>query len=171
MELKLVLSVNARKVSNMAATKEELEKLKQKHSAAQTAFTKRANHLTSRASALGEDEMVGEWRIFKTEHGVRDAGFEYATTLREADDEHVKEMAEHIDEKTAECDRKFDETEQIVLMSFWTRLAEKSITTIASEAESAMNQAEAADYRQMTRRPCELPNRSLEREVFELEKR
>lgn len=155
----------------MAATKEELEKLKQKRSAAQTAFTKRANHLASRASALGEEELVGELRIFKKEHlKVRDAGFEYTTALREDDDEHVIQLAEQVDEKTAECDRKFDETEQIVLMNFWTRFAGKSITTIANEAESAMNQAEATDYRQMTKRQRELVNRNLEREIFELEK-
>lgn len=118
----------------MATTKEELERLKQKRSAAQTTFTKRANHLTSRASALGEGEMREEWRNFKTEHSrVRDAGFEYATALREAVDGQTEEKAEHIDEKTAACDRKFDETQKIVLTSFWTRFAEEAITTLADE--------------------------------------
>lgn len=155
----------------MAASKEELERLKQRRSAAQTAFTRKANHLTSRVNALGESEMIGEWRSFKSEHSrLRDAGFEYATALREADDERAEEMAEHIDAKMAECDRKFDDTEQIVLKSFWTRFAEEAITTIATEAESAMDQAEANDSRQMTRRQRDLMNRGLEREIGELEK-
>lgn len=155
----------------MATTEEKLERLMQKRSAAQTAFTKRANHLTSRANALGESEMMGEWRNFKMEHSrVRDAGFEYSTALREAGGENAEEKAERIDEKTAECDRKFDETEQIVLTSFWTRFAEEAITTLAKEAESALDEAEATDHRQMTRRQRELMNRSLEREVSELDK-
>lgn len=154
----------------MAASEEELERLKQRRSAAQAAFTRRANHLTSRVNALGESEMISEWRSFKSEHSkVRDAGFEYATALREAD-EHAEEMAEHIDAKTAECDHKFDQTEQIVLKSFWTRFAEEEITTIANEAASAIDQAETTDYHQMTGRQCDLMNRSLEREIFVLEK-
>jgi len=155
----------------MAASKEELERLKQRRSAAQTAFTRRANHLTSRVNALEESDMIGEWRSFKSEHSrVRDSGFEYATALRETDDERAEEMAEHIDAKTAECDRKFDDTEQIILKSFWTRFAEEAITTLATEAASAMDKAEATDYHQMTRRQRDLMNRSLEREIFGLEK-
>lgn len=119
----------------MAATKEELERLKQKRSAAQTAFTKRANYLASRVSALGESEMRREWRNFKVDHStVRDAGFEYAMALREVDDDEVKKKAENTDGKTAECDCKFDETEQVILISFWTRFAEEEITTLAKEA-------------------------------------
>ena len=168
MALKALLPVNARKVSNMAASQEELERLKQRRSAAQTTFTRRANQLTSRVNAMGEDEMIGEWRSLKSEHSkFRDAGFEYATALREAEDERAEEMAEHIDAKTAECDRKFDDIEQIVLKSFWTRFAEEAITTLATEA---MDQAEAADYHQMTRRQRDLKNRSLEREIADLEK-
>lgn len=101
---------------------------------------------------------------------VTDAGFEYATALREADSEEAKKKAENIDEKTAECDCKFDEAEQIVLRSFWTRFAEEEIATLAEEAESAMNQAEATDYEQMTRRQRELMNKNLEREVYEFER-
>lgn len=45
--------------------------------------------------------MVGEWRNFKAEHSrVRDAGFEYVTALREADDDRAEEMAEHINNVT-----------------------------------------------------------------------
>lgn len=155
----------------MAATKEEFEKLKLKRSAAQTAFTRRANYLISRANALGEDEMVGEWKYFKSDHSrVRDAGFEYITALREAGDDHVEEMAVLVDEKTADCDRKFDETEQIVLMSFWTRFAEGSIITLAREAKSAIDEAEKTDYKQKTRKQCDLMNKSLERDIVELEK-
>ncbi|CAK6972110.1 hypothetical protein DPX16_9932 [Scomber scombrus] len=155
----------------MAEQKEELERLKQRRSAAQTAFTRRANYLTSRATALGESEMVGEWRTFKSDHlRVRDAGFEYVTALREAEDERAEEIAEQIDKKTAECDNKFDETEQVVLKSFWTRFAEEAITTLANEAESAMDKAEETDYHQLSRKQCDLMNKSLEREVYELEK-
>lgn len=101
----LALELNARKVGKMAASEEDLERLKQKRSAAQTAFTRRANYLTSRASALGESEMRSEWRNFKVDHSrVRDAGFEYATALREVDDDEAKKKAENIDGKTAECD-------------------------------------------------------------------
>lgn len=150
----------------MATSKEELEKLKQRRSAAQTAFTKRANHLTSRANALEESEMIGEWRSLKSEHSrVSDAGFEYATALREADDEHAEEMAVQVEVKTAECDRKFDETEQIVQKIFWTRFAEEAITTLATDAESAMDQAEGTDYQRMTTRQRDLMNRSLERDL------
>lgn len=93
------------KVSKMATTEEELERQKQKCSAAQTAFTKRANLLTSRVNALGEREMRSEWRNFKVEHSrVTDTGFEYATALREVNSEEAKRKAEDIDEKTAECD-------------------------------------------------------------------
>lgn len=98
MAKELVNLVDARKANNMAATKEELEKLKLKRSAAQTAFTRRANYLASRANALGENEMVGEWRHFKSERSkVRDAGFEYITALREAGDDHAEEMAVLVD--------------------------------------------------------------------------
>lgn len=115
--------------------------------------------------------MLGEWRSFKAEHSrVRDTGFEYVTVLREADDERAGEMVDLTEEKTAECDRKFDETEQIVLMSFWTRFAEEAITTLAKEAESAINQAEGINYHQITGKQRNLMNRSLEREVFRLEK-
>lgn len=156
----------------MAASEEELERLKQKRSAAQTAFTRRANYLTSRASALGESEMRSEWRNFKVDHSrVRDAGFEYATALREVDDDEAKKKAENIDGKTAECDCKFDETEQIILISFWTRFAEAEITTLTEEAGSAMDQAEDTDHHHMTRRECELIHRNLEREVKKLRTR
>lgn len=155
----------------MAASEEELERLKQKRSAAQTAFTRRANYLTSRASALGESEMRSEWRNFKVDHSrVRDAGFEYATALREVDDDEAKKKAENIDGKTAECDCKFDETEQIILISFWTRFAEAEITTLTEEAGSAMDQAEDTDHHHMTRRECELIHRNLEREVNNFER-
>lgn len=73
-------------------------------------------------------------------------------------------------EKTAGCDRKFDETEQIVLMSIWTRFAEGSITTLAREAKSAIDEAEKTDYKQKTRKQHDLMNKSLERDIFELEK-
>ena len=89
-------------------------------------------------------------------------------TLREEDDEEARRNTEQVDWKTAQCDRKFDETEQIVKGSFWTRFAEEAITTLAKEAELALDQAEATNHQQMTRRERELVNRDLEREVFEL---
>ncbi|ROL48122.1 hypothetical protein DPX16_9932 [Anabarilius grahami] len=155
----------------MAASKEELERLKQKRSAAQTAFTKRANYLTSRVNALEESEMKSELRNFKVDYSrVRDAGFEYAMALRKVDDEEVKKKAESIDEKIAECDCKFDETKQIILTSFWTRFAEAEITSLAKDAGSAMDQVEVTNYHHMTRRERELINRNLEREVCSLER-
>lgn len=155
----------------MAASKEELERLKQKRSAAQTAFTKRANYLTSRVNALEESEMKSELRNFKVDYSrVRDAGVEYAMALRKVGDEEVKKKAESIDEKIAECDCKFDETKQIILTSFWTRFAEAEITSLAKDAESAMDQAEVTNYHHMTRRERELIHRNLEREVCSLER-
>lgn len=66
------------------AEKEKTERLRQKRSAAQTAFTKRANHLTSRAKVLEERDLKAEWRELKGDHSrVEDAGFEYAMALRE----------------------------------------------------------------------------------------
>lgn len=93
---------------------------------------------------------------------VRDAGFEYITALREAGDDHAEETAVFVDEKTAGCVRKFDETDQIVLMNFWSRFAEGSITTLAHEAKSAIDEAEKTDYKQKTRKQRDLMNKSLE---------
>ena len=155
----------------MAATEEKLERLKQKRSAAQTAFTRRANYLNARVNAIGEGELKSEWRNFKVDHSrVRDAGFEYATALREGENDENKKKAEDIDNKTAECDMKFDETGQIILISFWTRFAEEEVTTLAEEAQSAMDQAEATDYRPMSRRDRELIHKNLEREAYNLER-
>lgn len=42
------------------AEEEAMEKLKQKRSVAQTAFTKRANHLASRVNSLDESELKRE---------------------------------------------------------------------------------------------------------------
>lgn len=55
-------------------------------------------------------------------------------------------------------------------MSFCTRFAEEAITTLTNEAESVIDQAEATDYHQMTKRQRDLMNRSLEGEIFELDK-
>lgn len=110
----------------MATTDEELEKLKQKCSAAQMAFTKRANLLTSRVNALGEGELKNEWINFKWDHAkVRDVEFKYASALREVDNNASREKADVIDEKTAECDRKFDDIERTVLKSLWTRFPDE----------------------------------------------
>lgn len=87
------------------ATEENLERLQQKHSVAQTAFTKRANHLTSTANALGQHNMKDEWRNFKMEHfKVRETWFEYAMALSEVESETAEEKAVQIEENTAECD-------------------------------------------------------------------
>lgn len=54
----------------MAASKEELEKLKLKHSATLTAFTRRANDLAFRANALGENENENGWLMEKFQIGA-----------------------------------------------------------------------------------------------------
>ena len=147
----------------------ELERLKLKRSAAQTAFTKRANHLISRANALGETELRGEWRNLKVEHTrVTDAGFDYATALREEDGEDDKEKAEQVDGKTAQCNVKLDETEQILRASFWTRFAEEAFISLVEEAELAMDEAEGTDHQKMNKRERELVNRNLERDIYEV---
>lgn len=151
------------------AEKEKIERLRQKRSAAQTAFTKRANHLTSRANALEERDLKAEWREFKGDHTrVEDAGFEYAMALRELDDEEATKKADQVDEKTLECDRKFDAVKHLIQNSCWTRFAEEQISTLVKEANSALDQAEATDHLQLSRKECELMNRNLEREVCEV---
>lgn len=147
----------------------ELERLKLKRSAAQTAFTKRANHLTSRANALSETELRSEWRNLKVEHArVTDVGFDYATALQEEDDEEATKKAEEVDEKTAQCNIKLDETEQILRTSFWTRFAEEAFTTLVEEAELALDQAETTDPQKVNMRERELVNRNLERNIYEV---
>ncbi|KAM3603141.1 uncharacterized protein V6R79_017157 [Siganus canaliculatus] len=64
----------------------------------------------------------------------------------------------------------FDETEQIVLRSFWTRFIKEEITMLAADAESSMDKVETANHQQMIRRQCELMNRNLEQEVYELKR-
>lgn len=129
------------------AEKEKTERLRQKRSAAQTAFTKRANHLTSRAKALEERDLKAEWRELKGDHSrVEDAGFEYAMALRELEDEEATKKADQVDEKTLECDRKFDAVKHLIQNSFWTRFAEEQISTLLNEANSALDQAEATDH-------------------------
>lgn len=151
------------------AEKEKTERLRQKRSAAQTAFTKRANHLTSRAKVLEERDLKAEWRELKGDHSrVEDAGFEYAMALRELEDEEATKKADQVDEKTLECDRKFDAVKHLIQNSFWTRFAEEQISTLLNEANSALDQAEATDHLQLSRKECELINRNLEREVCEV---
>lgn len=102
---------------------------------------------------------------------VRDAGFEYATALREdEEDEVAAKKADDVDEKTTQCDLKFDEAEDVLKISYWTRFAEEGFNTLAEEAELAMDQAEASNYQQLSRRERELVSKDLEREIFELSK-
>ena len=148
---------------------DQIEKLKQKRTGIQTAFTKRANHLTSRANALEERDLKSEWRNLKVEHTrVTDAGFEYAMALRATEDDEALKKADLIDEKTTECDRKFDQVKQLVLNSLWTRFAEEQISKIVQEATSALDQAEAVDYQKLSKMERELRNKNLEREVYEV---
>lgn len=147
-----------------------MERLKQKRSAAQTAFTKRANHLNTRANALDESDLKAEWRFFRGEHTrVTDAGFEYAMALREAEDDEAIKKADQIDEKITDCNRKFDEVKDLVFNSFWTRFAEEQIATLMKEACSALDQAEATDHLQISKMERELINKNLEREVYEVD--
>lgn len=89
----------------MAAAAQELERLKLKRSAAQAAFTKRADHLVSRANALSETELRGDWRNLKMEHTrVHDTGFDYATALREDEEDEEATKVDKVDEKTTQCD-------------------------------------------------------------------
>lgn len=61
-------------------------------------------------------------------------------------------------------------TEDVLKISYWTRFAEEAFTTPAEEAELAMDQAEAPNCQQLSRRECQMVNRDLEQENFELSK-
>ena len=148
---------------------EELERLRLKRTTAQTAFTKRANQLTSRANALSEAELRSEWRNLKVEHTrLADAGFEYAAALREEGDEDAKTKAEQAEEKTAQSNIKLDETENHLRTVFWTKFAEEAFTTLVEEAEEAMDEAEGTDHEKLNKRQRELVNKNLEREIYDV---
>ncbi|CAL9690628.1 unnamed protein product [Knipowitschia caucasica] len=151
------------------ADKEMIERLRQKRTAAQAAFTKKANNLTSRVNALEEGDLKAEWRNFKEDHNrVTDLGFEYSTALRELEDEEASVKANQIDERTHECDKKFDAVKLLVLNNLWTRFAKDQISDLVEEANLALGQAEVKDYQLLSRMERELINKDLEREVFEV---
>lgn len=95
-------------------------------------------------------------------------GFDYAMALRELEDDEATKKADQVDEKTFECDHKFDAVKHLVLNSFWARFAEGQISTLVKEANSALDEAEATDHLQLSRKDRELMNRNLEREVCEV---
>uniref|UniRef100_A0AAV2KLG9 Uncharacterized protein n=1 Tax=Knipowitschia caucasica TaxID=637954 RepID=A0AAV2KLG9_KNICA len=151
------------------ADKEMMERLRQKRTAAQAAFTKKANNLTSRVNPLEEGDVKAEWMNFKEDHNrVTDLGFEYSTALRELEDEEASVKANQIDERTHECDKKFDGVKLLVLNNLWTRFAKDKISDLVEEANLALDQAEAKDYQLLSRMERELINKDLEREVFEV---